>query len=49
MPHVRHLTDADLPQRKIDRQRMIVMAQHLVPFTLGIIGPLSLISWLLLH
>lgn len=33
----------------MDHRRMVAMAQHLVPFTLGIIAPLSLIGWLLLH
>jgi hypothetical protein len=25
------------------------MAQHIMPFTLGVIGPLILVSWLILH
>ncbi|WP_414471082.1 hypothetical protein [Microvirga sp. M2] len=31
---------------RIDHQRMIAMAHHIVPFVLGIIAPLTLITWL---
>lgn len=31
---------------RFDHQRMVAMARHIVPFVLGIIAPLTLITWL---
>jgi hypothetical protein len=40
---------AALPRVMVDHRRMIPMAQHIMPFTFGVIGPLILVSWLILH
>lgn len=49
LSHVRQLTDRAPPPCENGRQRMIVMARHIVPFALGIVAPLTLVSWLILQ
>jgi hypothetical protein len=34
---------------KVPLRKGIVMAQHIMPFTLGIIAPVALVGWLLLQ
>ncbi|KLK93587.1 hypothetical protein AA309_07955 [Microvirga vignae] len=38
-----------LRKGRIDHLRMIPMARHIAPFALGVVAPLTLISWLLFH
>ncbi len=32
-----------------DHQRVIIMAKHILPFMFGVVGPVSIIAWLILR